>query len=395
MKPIPLAAYCPELIPPVTGVNGSLAPVANSYDSSGTFQARSRAGSVKRKRTNEEIDAVFDLSESYPPLVAPQRQKIDTVKIKGLMVAATSAAESLRPMVTDENMDPKMQMIAKLSLAVFDAVEAVIECGVVPLSSAAISRPGNNPVVFGEKTPPIPPPKPVQPPGLKELKEGLEKAERESILFDADLGKVTLANRKALAAAFSAGIRSAAVAGARSADEDPAEAVRVMDDALSVVQDMDFIGASSKMFHGKSEEDMRNNTFATMPIKFRFEDRDSRIHFETTIRKHCALRASMSLPWQIRKEQAAFQRAVKTRYPDEIVTVRVDTSTMSLQAYKKADGQKKWSRCPESVRLLPNTLLPDYNPRSVFDLPPAVQVVEPAADEEMTEAGAVNPDSQY
>jgi hypothetical protein len=168
-----------------------------------------------------------------------------------------------------------------------------------------------------------------------------------------------------------------------------------MDDALSVVQDMDFIGASSKMFHGKSEEDMRNNTFATMPIKFRFEDRDSRIHFETTIRKHCALRASMSLPWQIRKEQAAFQRAVKTRYPDEIVTVRVDTSTMSLQAYKKADGQKKWSRCPESVRLLPNTLLPDYNPRSVFDLPPAVQVVEPAADEEMTEAGAVNPDSQY
>jgi hypothetical protein len=143
-----------------------------------------------------------------------------------------------------------------------------------------------------------------------------------------------------------------------------------MDDALSVVQDMDFIGASSKPFHGKTENDLRNGTFCTMPIKFKFEDRDSRIHFETTMRKYCTLRASMSLPYAIRKEQAAFQRAVRERYSGEVTTVRVDTLSMSLQAFKKAEGEKKWTKCPERVPLPPGILLPGYNPREHFVLPP-------------------------
>jgi hypothetical protein len=338
---------------------------------------------VKRKRGNEEVDVLYDLSEAYPPLTPPPGVKLDAAKIQGLLVAATSAARELRPITTDENADPKLVQVAKLSLAVFDAVEAVIECGIMPLSGAAARRSGNGlgTETGGNKAPPVPPPKPAAPAGMKELREGLDKADRETILFDADLGKVTLANRKALANAFSSGIRSAAVAGARAANEDPAEAVRVLDNALSVVQDMDFNGASSKHFRGKTDADMRNGSFCTMPIKFRFEDKDARIHFETTIRKHCTLRASMSLPWQIRKEQAAFQRAVKDRYPDEVVTVRVDTLSMCLQAFRKADGEKKWTKCPEMAPLLPGVLLPGYNPRSAFDLPPAVQVVEPGTDQ--------------
>jgi hypothetical protein len=171
---------------------------------------------------------------------------------------------------------------------------------------------------------------------------------------------------------FSRGIRSAAVAGARAANEDPAEAVRVVDDALSIVNDMDFIGASSKPFVGRNLGDMRNGKFCTMPIKFKFDDRDSRIHFETTMRKFCTLKAAMSIPKPIRIEQSAFQKAVKDRYPDEIVTVRVDTLRLELRAYRKLDGQKQWTRCPESVALHPETLLPGYNPRKEFVLPPAI-----------------------
>jgi hypothetical protein len=357
--------------------------VANTYDSSGTFQARGRAGSVKRKRSNEEIDVVFDLSEAYPPLTPPQRPKIDIVKVQGLMVAATSAAGVLRPMIVEESeIDPKTLAVAKLSLALCDAFEALVECGIMPLSSNTVSRSSGGGGTGGERMAPVPPPKPVAPAGLKELREGLEKADRESILFDADLGKVTLANRKSLAAAFSAGIRAAAVSNARAANEDPAEAVRVMDDALSVVQDMDFIGASSKPFHGKTETDLRNGTFCTMPIKFKFEDRDSRIHFETSMRKLCTLRASMSLPFAIRKEQAAFQKAIRERYPEEVTTVRVDTLSMSLQAYKKADGEKKWTKCPEKVALPPGILLQGYSPREHFVLPPLINVEAGAAQSE-------------
>jgi hypothetical protein len=397
MKPIPLAAYMNDLCPPVTGINGSLAPVANSYDSSGTFQARGRAGSVKRKRNNEEIDAVFNLAEEYPPLTAPQRPKLDTVKITGLMVAATAAAGELRPMIADDNdtLDPNTKKVAKLSIAIMDALNAVIECGVVPLSNTAGRSFQYSVAEDGVmKVPPPPPPKPSSPTGLKELREGLDRADRECVLFDADLGNVTLANRKSLASAFSAGIRSAAVAGARSANEDPAEAVRVMDDALSVVQDMDFIGASSKPFKGRTDNDLRNGKFCTMPIKFKFEDRDARIHFETSVRKHCALKASMSLPKVIRQEQAAFLKAVRPRYPDEVVTIRLDTLNMRLQAFRKEDGQKQWTKCPESVALLPGTLLPGYNARTVFDLPPAAQAGGPATDGNVEAAMHVDTNSE-
>jgi hypothetical protein len=119
-----------------------------------------------------------------------------------------------------------------------------------------------------------------------------------------------------------------------------------------------------------------------MPIKFKFEDRDSRIHFETSMRKHCTLRASMSLPFAIRKEQAAFQKAIRERYPEEVTTIRVDTLSMSLQAYKKADGEKKWTRCPENVALPLGILLQGYSPREHFVLPPLINVEAGAAQSE-------------
>jgi hypothetical protein len=54
---------------------------------------------------------------------------------------------------------------------------------------------------------------------------------------------------------------------------------------------------------------------------------------------------------------------------------------MRLQAFRKEEGQKQWTKCPEWVALLPETLLPGYNTRTVFDLPPVAQVVGPDPDQ--------------
>jgi hypothetical protein len=73
IKPIPLAAYSKDFIPPVTGVGGRPSPVANLYDGSGIFPDRPRAGSLSKKRRIDEIDQVYDLSNQYPPLSVPGR----------------------------------------------------------------------------------------------------------------------------------------------------------------------------------------------------------------------------------------------------------------------------------------------------------------------------------
>jgi hypothetical protein len=116
-----------------------------------------------------------------------------------MVLAAGVASKGVRDMVDDPNVDPKTKAFGTLSLALYDALEAILESGLVPLSGAA-SRAINN-----AKQPP--PPKPVIPAGLKELREGLEKAEKECVLFGADLGPLPVANRNALAGALTAGFK--------------------------------------------------------------------------------------------------------------------------------------------------------------------------------------------
>jgi hypothetical protein len=370
MKPIPLAAYLPDFVPPVTGFNGSPAPVANMYDSNGIFQARGRSNSVKRKRT-EEIDLVFDHSVEYPPLSQPDRPVFDLMKVKGLMVAAGSAAEDIRPLIDDPDTDPKLKNLGKLTLTILDALGAVIECGLAPLSGAAASKAAGGAVNGGAKAPPISA-KPAPTPGQRELKESLEKADRESIMFEVDLGKNTLANRSALAAAFSNTVRKAAIDIATASGKDPTEAVRVMDDTLSIVSDMEFIGSSSQRFISKKANDIRSNTFCTMPVKFKFEDRNSRIHFEKSMRDHCNFRAGISLPKPVRLEQAAFLSALKERYPQDAITVRPDIRSASLYALRKVGGEGAWVGCPERLSLSPSIMLPNFVPRKSMTLTPLI-----------------------
>jgi hypothetical protein len=373
MRPIPLAAYLPDFVPPVTGVNGLSAPVANLYDQSGNFQGRGRANSVKRKRT-DEIDMVYDLSVDYPPLIPPQKMGLDLEKVKGMIVAAGSAAEEVRAMVEDPDLDPKVKLLSKLTLSILDALGAAVESGIAPISGAALGKSGGRGRSgAGGNAPPVPErPQPI--PGQNELKEGLAKADRESIMFEVDLGPNTLANRNGLAVAFSASVRKAAVDKALTAGTDPAEAVRVMDDVLSCVADMEFVGSASQKFLSKKKDDPRNNKFCTMPIKFKFDDRSTRIHFEKTMREVCNLRAGISLPKPVRLEQAAFLSALREKYPTDAITVRPDIGAAALYALRKAGGEGGWINCPERMVLSPGIMLPTFVPRKTVALAPSVEV---------------------
>jgi hypothetical protein len=260
LKPILLSAFSRNFTPPVTGINGSLAPVATNYDTSGHFQSRPRAGSVKRKRM-DEIDMVYDLGAQYPPLVPPAKPKIDLSVVRGMVVAAGTAGMDVRGMIEDPNLDEKTKSLAKLNIALLDVVEAILESGLVPLSMNGSPQQKKN-------EPPATAPKPIQP-GLKELKEGLERAEKESVLFGSNLGPNTMANRNGLVSALCSGIRDTVVEKATENGADPNEAVRDMEDALSCVTDMEFIGEKSKKFIKEGYN--RSNTFCTMPVKFKFE----------------------------------------------------------------------------------------------------------------------------
>jgi hypothetical protein len=204
---------------------------------------------------------VYDLGAQYPPLVPPAKPKIDLSVVRGMVVAAGTAGMDVRGMIEDPNLDEKTKSLAKLNIALLDVVEAILESGLVPLSMNGSPQQKKN-------EPPATAPKPIQP-GLKELKEGLERAEKESVLFGSNLGPNTMANRNGLVSALCSGIRDTVVEKATENGADPNEAVRDMEDALSCVTDMEFIREKSKKFI--KEGDNRSNTFCTMPVKFKFE----------------------------------------------------------------------------------------------------------------------------
>jgi hypothetical protein len=180
-------------------------------------------------------------------------------------------------------------------------------------------------------------------------------------MFEADLGPLPLANRERLGHQFSAGIRAQAVKKAENGGKDPVEAIRLVADAVSCVTDIAFLGQATKKFENKfNKKDERIGKFCTMPVKLTFPDRSSRIHFERVMRFECDLRASMSLPEQVRVVQGDFNRKMREKYPDTPISIRINAERLRLEVYTKVDGERSWKQSTEVCDLDPAIMLPGW-----------------------------------
>ena len=347
--PIPIGQF----IPPVTGINKSFIPVANSFDTSGNFRPRSFS-LAKRRRGPEgdALDNVFDLSREFPPLRIPDRPAVDIFSVKLLLVEAAKSESNLRTIIEKGDPGSEVVTVANAVMSLYSCVEGLIEKAIVPLCGGqGWGGPGNpGPLQPGHSarqvTAPVPPPKPT---GERELREAMERADTESVLYDANLGAAVTFNRSKLNANLSAGLKSATVAKATTDKKDVAEAVRVLDDAFSGVVDVDFLGQASATFNNRRNgDDPLNGTYCTMPVKLRFADRDSRIFFENTVRNVAGLKATQSFPKQIRGEMKTFMDKIKSENPGLIVMVRPDSRSLRLNAFTKNDGERSWTRYHES-----------------------------------------------
>ena len=190
-------------------------------------------------------------------------------------------------------------------------------------------------------------------------------AEKTCVIFDANLGAAPVANRDRLAAAFSETVRASAIACSAKGGGEPeataaAEAIRVVDDALSCATDMSFLGQATKAYSNNRDlSDPRAGSFHTMPIKLEFPDRSSRIYFERVMREKCNIRASMSLPPGIRKAAETCRRNLLPSYPDEMVMVRAESDGQKFVAFHKRDGEPKWTRHPETFAIPISAVLSD------------------------------------
>ncbi len=157
------------------------------------------------KRARSELDAAFYLSQQYPPLAHPEKSALNLESVKGLLVSAVAFSSEVIPLCDRDDTSPEMKSMCHMLVALMRVVEGVVENGLIPLSTAPTStRGGRGPAATARRQtiPPAAAPKPPSP-GKAELVEALEKADRESIVFGANLGRLPLANRSELSTNFS------------------------------------------------------------------------------------------------------------------------------------------------------------------------------------------------
>jgi hypothetical protein len=134
--------------------------------------------------------------------------------------------------------------------------------------------------------------------------------------------------------------------------------------------------------------------FCSMPVKLDFPDRNTRIHFERTLRKQCNLKANISLPTPIRKYQALYLKAMKEHHPGKAVMVRPDTASLSLVTLIKEEGGGAWLRCAGSHPIPRDIMLPSYKLPNRVDVP-AAEVPELGDNEDaMLVAASIGTESQ-
>jgi hypothetical protein len=281
----------------------------------------------------------------------------------------------------------EVRELAGLSISLLDLVSAVVEEGIIPMTSShAVSFAA----AVGAPAPGVPPPgRPRVEPGTAELRAALTAEDKTAVVFDVDLGAAPAAYCTTLNGAFSAGLKAATMKVADETGGDVNEGIRIVNDALSCADNLDFVGqTSSRKIDKQDPENPVTLPFCMMPVKLDFPDRNTRIHFEKTLRKHCGIKASMSLPFQIRKFQSLFLNAMRSRYTGMVVSVRPDTSNMSLVAFMKEEGGGGWSRCRESVPIPRGIMLPGFSFPNRVDLPGVADLVIGDDDEALLVAAS-------
>jgi hypothetical protein len=194
-------------------------------------------------------------------------------------------------------------------------------------------------------------------PRKKKFAQAVKEAEKATLVFNMDMGSVSVMNPATMNRKFSLALKAKAAEVDGGVNGEPkADTVVQLDDTLSMVKHMDFFGKATKKAKDKD--------FFTIPVKLAYKDRDTRIAAEQNLRKLCKVSCTTPYHSTLRDFMKKIMDEAKAKYKNSYIQTKVDVDGMSLKVSYRQDGV--WYNNVEVVEL----------PDSVLDLTSKVSRVK-------------------
>ena len=159
-------------------------------------------------------------------------------------------------------------------------------------------------------------------------------------MFNLDLGNVPIMNTATISAKVTKDISARAATNEESNTGRPSEETLVMlDDAISMIKNMEFYGKVTKPYLNKSRPtDQNQGKFYTLPVKVSFKDKETKVKVESLLRKKCKIQCSTPYPPNLRQVIRNTVTEQKILHPEQFIQVKVDAEAAALILSRKEGG---------------------------------------------------------
>ncbi len=224
----------------------------------------------------------------------------------------------------------------------------------------------------------------ANPPSLEsKVKKALRDAERKMVIFDLNLGSAPIINKKTISEKVTVSLHTKA-GEARGQDWNQAEAATMVDDVLSCAN-LEFLGSGTRTFYNnRDKDDPRNKKFCTVPVRFEFQTKETRIQAEQALRRVCKVSPSVPYPKKIRSMLADTVKRGKDLHPNTFIRTKIDIDQLTIKAMVKVND--KWTDIKELTQAIPLDSLDRNNPADIAELDSDMEVFTQVIASEVSQA---------
>jgi hypothetical protein len=337
---------------------------------------RSRSQSIKRKNPGEDNNGVSYATVTSGTVPSGSDTTIDVEEVTENIVKVKSICEKVSTELGNTNIDPGLipvfSLINEAILGLCTTQEKIVNQKITGTGTSSAPPPSQH--SQGEsndqkrarrdssefnfvdlrtlsqrnsrpekRTPPS-----ETDPQVKKFKEAVKEAEKSTVIFNLNLGRVPIINPDTMNTRVTRALtEKAAKKDGINGTIPKDDTVAILDDVLSIAKSVKFFGKTTKTY--KNPRDPLSGSYCTVPVRYEFPDKDSRIHAETVFKEQCKVQCSTPYPLILRETMKQVLDQTKSAHPNHFVKVTVDANNMCLRVVKRpmlAEGdtsKKVWS----------------------------------------------------